>query len=204
MIVFLLDQILKNIFLPLQGTKTTLPWSSSARMLKLTVSSFQILFLSVNFNYFSEPFAFSSDFVEPICLPFATEFSEEPAVNAMVHVAGWGHWDIGDIVTNLPSSSLPSSSSYILVLAPVLSQMLQMGSGWHVCKEIPCGFAICSGWFIFFTISTLSKQTRVLNCWSDSESIKINFIQPAPTLSSLSRFPSTTRIIANRYSSGCG
>ena len=27
---------------------------------------------------------------------------------------------------------------------------------------------------------------------------------PAPTLSSLSRFPSTTRIIANRYSSGCG
>ena len=113
--------MLKNIFLALQGTKTTLPWSSSARMLKLTVSSFQILFLSVNFNYFSEPFAFSSDFVEPICLPFATEFSEEPAVNAMVHVAGWGHWDIGDIVTNLPSSSLPSSS-YFLVLALVLSQ----------------------------------------------------------------------------------
>ena len=117
--------MLKNIFLALQGTKTTLPWSSSARMLKLTVSSFQILFLSVNFNYFFWTFRLFVRFrwanLSSICHRVQRRTSSQ-CHGSCCRVRTLRHWDIGEIVTNLPSSSLPSSLSYFLVLAPVLSR----------------------------------------------------------------------------------
>jgi len=35
-----------------------------------------------------------NDFVEPVCLPFTTEFNQEPAPKQMVDVAGWGAIDM--------------------------------------------------------------------------------------------------------------
>ena len=41
--------------------------------------------ISFRFSPFIQP----ADFVEPICLPFSTEFNQEPLTHQMVDVAGW-------------------------------------------------------------------------------------------------------------------
>ena len=48
----------------------------------------QFFFLDLISFRFS-PFIQPSDFVEPICLPFSTEFNKEPKTQQMVDVAGW-------------------------------------------------------------------------------------------------------------------
>ena len=58
------------------------------RQNKMKENNDSVFFLDLILFRFS-PFIQPSDFVEPICLPFSTEFNKEPKTQQMVDVAGW-------------------------------------------------------------------------------------------------------------------
>lgn len=96
--LFLFVSMTKHIYAIqiLWVSKSHCPWETiwrstyegQPRQNKMKENNDSVFFLDLISFRFS-PFIQPSDFVEPICLPFSTEFNQEPLTHQMVDVAGW-------------------------------------------------------------------------------------------------------------------